>query len=701
MTGYVRQSTAEIVSNLVILASSFNNEFNALQTAFNLTTGHTHDGTTGNAPKINLTTSVSGILPTANGGTGSGTLTTVDNTIARFDGTGGVLQASSVVISDAWAMTGLTSLTSTAVISSNVTLSGGTINSTSVGATTPSSGAFTTLAASGAFSLAGDQVQVAEGGTGVATITGLLSGNGTAALVGRTITGTAAEITVTNGSGASGNPTLSLPTALTFTGKTVTGGTFTGITDIVVADGGTGVSTFTAGFVYGSGTTALATRVMTGTANEITVTNGDGSGVPTWSLPTALTFTGKTVTGGTFSGPTISGSPTAASATWTNLGAVTTIDINGGTIDATTIGATTPVAGTFNALTVSQTNNTRLLLQPTLTASAGLVDAFRSDATGVSIAAYGTTWGAGTYFSIGAGNNAIVATDGSLAIGTSTVESVFIYSGSTLSATFTTTGINSTAIGAITASTGSFTTLTTSGAVTFTSTSTVGPTITSTDAGTGYGPILTLYRNSASPATSDALALINFDGKDSAGNQQTYATIGVFITDTTNGSEDGNLEFQNIVAGSLVTQASITATGFNGMNIGATTRGTGAFTTLGANSTVTFSNGGSMTGTWTDLGSVTTVDINGGTVDGAAVGASSASTGRFTVLTATTTVNLPSYTVAGLPAAGTAGRMAFATNCRVFNGAGTQEGVGSGTGGLVVDNGTAWKIAGTNVTAVA
>lgn len=42
----------------------------------------------------------------------------------------------------------------------------------------------------------------------------------------RTHTGTAAEITVTNGSGVSGNPTYSLPTALTFTGKTITGGTF-------------------------------------------------------------------------------------------------------------------------------------------------------------------------------------------------------------------------------------------------------------------------------------------------------------------------------------------------------------------------------------------------------------------------------------------------------------------------------------------
>ena len=37
-------------------------------------------------------------------------------------------------------------------------------------------------------------------------------------------------------------------------------------------------------------------------------------------------------------------------------------------------------------------------------------------------------------------------------------------------------------------------------------------------------------------------------------------------------------------------------------------------------------------GSWTDLGSVTTVDINGGTVDGASVGTSSANTGTFTAI---------------------------------------------------------------------
>ncbi|KKL62808.1 hypothetical protein LCGC14_2181490, partial [marine sediment metagenome] len=48
-------------------------------------------------------------------------------------------------------------------------------------------------------------------------------------------------------------------------------------------------------------------------------------------------------------------------------------------------------------------------------------------------------------------------------------------------------------------------------------------------------------------------------------------------------------------------------------------------------------------GSWTDLGAVTTVDINGGTIDGATIGASSATTGAFTTITgsgiSTTTIS--------------------------------------------------------------
>ena len=47
------------------------------------------------------------------------------------------------------------------------------------------------------------------------------------------------------------------------------------------------------------------------------------------------------------------GSANAAAVTWSNLGEVTTIDINGGTVDAATVGATTPAAGAFTTLSSS------------------------------------------------------------------------------------------------------------------------------------------------------------------------------------------------------------------------------------------------------------------------------------------------------------------------------------------------------------
>lgn len=58
--------------------------------------------------------------------------------------------------------------------------------------------------------------------------TGLLARTGSGAWSLRSIAGTANEIAVANGGGVLGEPTLSLPAALTFTGKTVTGGTFDG-----------------------------------------------------------------------------------------------------------------------------------------------------------------------------------------------------------------------------------------------------------------------------------------------------------------------------------------------------------------------------------------------------------------------------------------------------------------------------------------
>lgn len=52
-TGYVRNDTANnIADGNVINASDLDGEFDALQSAFNGSTGHSHDGTTGEGPQI-------------------------------------------------------------------------------------------------------------------------------------------------------------------------------------------------------------------------------------------------------------------------------------------------------------------------------------------------------------------------------------------------------------------------------------------------------------------------------------------------------------------------------------------------------------------------------------------------------------------------------------------------------------------------
>lgn len=72
------------------------------------------------------------------------------------------------------------------------------------------------------------EFDAAQLGNLVASSTGIVVANTSSSILTRTLTGTSNEVTITNGTGVSGNPTISLPTALTFTGKTVTGGTFSG-----------------------------------------------------------------------------------------------------------------------------------------------------------------------------------------------------------------------------------------------------------------------------------------------------------------------------------------------------------------------------------------------------------------------------------------------------------------------------------------
>jgi len=102
-----------------------------------------------------------------------------------------------------------------------------------------------------------------------------------------------------------------------------------------------------------------------GSDNSVTITNTQTSGSDRiWTLPDATdtfvgvgatqTLTAKTLTAPVINALTITGAVTittpSVTGTWTNLGAVTTVDINGGTIDATPIGGSTAAAGAFTTI---------------------------------------------------------------------------------------------------------------------------------------------------------------------------------------------------------------------------------------------------------------------------------------------------------------------------------------------------------------
>lgn len=96
--------------------------------------------------------------------------------------------------------------------------------------------------------------------------------------------------------------------------------------------------------------------------------------------------------------------------------------------------------------------------------------------------------------------------------------------------------------------------------------------------------------------------------------------------------------------------ASIKITGgaIDGTPVGATTASTGRFTTLTGTTTVNFTGA-----TVSNGGSVTTVDINGGTVDGTVIGGAAAAAGTFTTGTfGLGAVGTPSITITGDPNTG-------------------------------------------------
>ena len=166
----------------------------------------------------------------------------------------------------------------------------------------------------------------------------------------------------------------------------ITGGTITGITDLAIADGGTGASTATnARTNLGLGT------IATQNANNVAITGGAISGVTfsgtfsgITSIDSATFTTSNLVTGVTLNGNTLS-----ADGTDTNIDINITpkgtgevnlpkVDIDSGAIDGTAIGATS--ASTIKGTTVEATTSIGYPV-----GTGGTVTQLTSKSTGVTL----------------------------------------------------------------------------------------------------------------------------------------------------------------------------------------------------------------------------------------------------------------------------------------------------------------------------
>jgi hypothetical protein len=236
---YQRQDTANNIANgNVINADDLDAEFNALETAFAASTGHSHDGTSGEGgpitvvgPSQEIIVSGTQVLPKTNNtiDLGSATFKFKD---AYVDG---VMYVDSINYNGTVLLPTAAELNFVDGVTSSI--------QTQLDGKQPLDTELTALA----------------GLTSAADRLPYFTGSGTAALATFTAFG---RSLVDDADATAGRATLGLGTIATQNANsvTITGGSLTGITDLTVADGGTGVSTLT-GIVKGNGTSPFSAAV--------------------------------------------------------------------------------------------------------------------------------------------------------------------------------------------------------------------------------------------------------------------------------------------------------------------------------------------------------------------------------------------------------------------------------------------------------
>ena len=321
MAGYTRQDTANNISNNSIIdADDLDSEFNAVEGAFNSTTGHTHDGTVGaGAPIIkmgpgqDLVVSTTTVLPKV-----TATLD-IGSTAAKFKDAhfSGQLNSASIVTTGVAAVGSALTVTGATVLNSNLTVAGiTTLNgAVNVGVDTLSEYISDTVGAmitgnteSGIVVTYDDADNTLDFNVNdpIITITGAVTGSATMTNLG--------DVTITTVHAA--DPTL------TFTGDVTGSGTMSDLGDVSIAltvqPNSVALGTDTTGNYVASLVAGTGVTLANNTGETATPTISIGQAVATTSNVTFadITATGNTILQGNL---TVSGTTTTVNTETINL----------------------------------------------------------------------------------------------------------------------------------------------------------------------------------------------------------------------------------------------------------------------------------------------------------------------------------------------------------------------------------------------
>ena len=225
MSGYTRQSVADIIANAVVKAAPLNAEFNALRDAFSASTGHRHDGTAAEGAYVPLVADPDGnnkvVVDTANnrisifvevGGSSVEQLRIQDGVIVPVTdndidlGTSvlefknlfidGTAKVDTLTVDENATVAGTLNVTGLSTLAT-ADVNGGTIDGTVIGASSPAAVTGTNVTATVGFS-----------GTLTGNVTGNLTGNSAGTHTGAVIGDVTGNVTASSGSSSFNDITI-------------------------------------------------------------------------------------------------------------------------------------------------------------------------------------------------------------------------------------------------------------------------------------------------------------------------------------------------------------------------------------------------------------------------------------------------------------------------------------------------------------